>query len=206
MPLTLSNHCAISRSLGWGAGLHRGALTMIVGGWLPVLFMATPSPAAETREKAVAAAREGRPGIAALRKLLADGTDDPLVAYDLAVILTWVNRQREATDAFERAGAGEVPAYVLAPIVRAYRDQKRFAEAERWAREGERRFPLDSTDSARASCTPLSSGARLGAHLPPGPRIRERCGIPERPGKCAPRAMPCASQIPRKSAREPATD
>ena len=35
--------------------------------------------------------------------------------------------------------------YVLAPIVRAYRDQKRFAEAERWAREGERRFPIDST-------------------------------------------------------------
>ena len=120
---------------------------MIVGGWLPVLLMATASPAAETREEAVAAAREGRPeeGIAALRKLLADGTDDPLAAYDLAVILTWVNRPREATDAFERAGAVEVPAYVLAPIVRAYRDQKRFAEAERWAREGERRFPIDST-------------------------------------------------------------
>ena len=33
---------------------------------------------------------------------------------------------------------------MLAPIVRAYRDQKRFAEAERWAREGERRFPMDS--------------------------------------------------------------
>ena len=120
---------------------------MIVGGWLPVLLMATASPAAETREEAVAAAREGRPeeGIAALRKLLADGTDDPLAAYDLAVILTWVNRPREATDAFERAGAVEVPAYVLAPIVRAYRDQKRFAEAERWAREGARRFPIDST-------------------------------------------------------------
>jgi cytochrome c-type biogenesis protein CcmH/NrfG len=120
---------------------------MIVGGWLPVLLMATASSAAETREEAVAAAREGRPeeGIAALRKLLADGTDDPLATYDLAVILTWVNRPREATDAFEQAGAGEAPAYVLAPIVRAYRDQKRFAEAERWAREGERRFPIDST-------------------------------------------------------------
>ena len=120
---------------------------MIVGGWLPVLLMTTHSPGAETREDAVAAAREGRTeeGIAALRKLLADGTDDPLAAYDLAVILTWVNRSREATDAFERAGALEVPAYVLAPIVRAYRDQKRFAEAEQWAREGQRRFPIDST-------------------------------------------------------------
>ena len=54
-------------------------------------------------------------------------------------------RPREATDAFERGSAVEVPAYALAPIIRAYRDQKRFAEAERWAREGERRFPINST-------------------------------------------------------------
>ncbi len=120
-------------------------MTMIVG-LLPLLLIVTASKGAETREEAVAAAREGRTeeAIAALRKLLAEGSD-PLLAYDLAVILTWVNRPREATDAFERAGTGEAPAYVLAPIVRAYRDQKRFAEAERWAREGERRYPIDST-------------------------------------------------------------
>ena len=39
----------------------------------------------------------------------------------------------------------DVPEYVLAPIVRAYRDQKRFAEAERWVRDGTERFPLDAT-------------------------------------------------------------
>jgi tetratricopeptide (TPR) repeat protein len=154
---------------------------MIVGGWLPVLLMATASPAAETREEAVAAAREGRPeeGIAALHKLLADGPDDPLAAYDLAVILTWVNRPREATDAFERAGAVEVPAYALAPIVRAYRDQKRFAEAERWAREGQRRFPIDSTwpkllglvlaDQKRTNLLELGAPFAAGALLPETP-------------------------------------
>jgi predicted Zn-dependent protease len=80
-----------------------------------------------------------------LRKLLADKTDDPLVAYDLALILTWMNRPREATEAFEHADLTQVPAYVLALIVRAYRDQKRFAEAEWWAREGQRQYPIDST-------------------------------------------------------------
>jgi Flp pilus assembly protein TadD len=125
------------------------ALAMLAGAWFLVLLVATPSQGAETREEAVAAAREGRTGeaITALRKLLAEGTKDPLVGYDLALILTWVNRPREATDALERAtaGGGEVPEYVLAPMVRAYRDQKRFAEAEQWAREGQRRYPMDST-------------------------------------------------------------
>jgi biofilm PGA synthesis protein PgaA len=126
-----------------------GALAMIAGVWLLVFLVATPSQGAETREEAVAVAREGRTdeAIAALRKLLAEGTKDPLVGYDLAVIFTWAHRPREATDAFERAtaGGGEVPIYVLAPMVRAYRDQKRFAEAEKWAREGLRRYPMDST-------------------------------------------------------------
>ena len=62
---------------------------------------AEPSP----REKAVAMARDGKTdaAIATLRKMLAAAPNDPLVAYDLAVILTWVGRNREATDAFEMA-------------------------------------------------------------------------------------------------------
>jgi biofilm PGA synthesis protein PgaA len=131
------------------AGFCRDALMRTVGVWLLVLLVATPSQGAETREEAVAAAREGRTeeAIAALRKLLAEGTQDPLVAYDLAVILTWVNRLREATEVFEKANstATEIPTYALAPMVRAYRDQKRFAEAEQWAGEGQRRYPMDST-------------------------------------------------------------
>jgi Flp pilus assembly protein TadD len=107
-------------------GFHRYALKMIVSCWLISLPMSSPLLGAETREEAVAAAREGRSkeAIGILRKLLAEGSEDPLVAHDLAVILTWANRPREAADAFERAGAGEVPAYVLPPIIRAYRDQK----------------------------------------------------------------------------------
>ena len=41
--------------------------------------------------------------------------------------------------------AYDPPEYVLGPIIRAYRDQKRFAEAERWARAAMARYPLDAT-------------------------------------------------------------
>ena len=100
-----------------------------------------------TREEAVALAREGKTdaAITALQELLTAAPNDRLVAYDLAVILTWVGRNREATDAFEKAGDGEPPEYVLGPIIRAYRDQKRFAEAERWARTAQQQYPLDAT-------------------------------------------------------------
>ncbi|MFL6528752.1 MAG: poly-beta-1,6 N-acetyl-D-glucosamine export porin PgaA [Chthoniobacterales bacterium] len=101
----------------------------------------------QTREEAVTMAREGNTegAIAALHKLRSENPDDALVAFDVAVILTWGNRPREATAAFEQAGAAEPPEYVLGPIVRAYRDQKRFAEAERWAREAAERYPSDPT-------------------------------------------------------------
>jgi hypothetical protein len=56
------------------------ALAVLAGAWFLVLLVGTPSQGAETREEAVAAAREGRTGeaITALRKLLAEGTKDPL--------------------------------------------------------------------------------------------------------------------------------
>ena len=100
----------------------------------------------QSREDAVAQAREGhtREAIAALRKLLTENPGDSLVAFDLAVILTWAKRPREATDVFERAGNTEPPEYALGPMIRAYRDQKQFAKAERWARVAGERFPQDA--------------------------------------------------------------
>lgn len=58
-----------------------------------------------TRAEAVALARDGKTkaAIAALRELLAAAPNAALVAYDLAVILTWAGRNREATEAFEKA-------------------------------------------------------------------------------------------------------
>jgi biofilm PGA synthesis protein PgaA len=102
---------------------------------------------ATTREEAVTLARDGKTdaAVAALQELLTAAPRDRLVAYDLAVVLTWVGRNREATDAFEKAGGEEPPEYVLGPIIRAYRDQKRFAEAERWARAAGQRYPTDAS-------------------------------------------------------------
>lgn len=121
------------------AGVFALAAAMIV--------MCPATAKAQTREEAVTMARDGKTkeAVAALRKLLAENPNDERVAFDLAVILTWGNRSREATDAFEKAGAAEPPEYVLGPIIRAYRDQKRFKEAEQWARKARERFPADST-------------------------------------------------------------
>jgi biofilm PGA synthesis protein PgaA len=118
---------------------------MIVG--LSVAAGSFVEAAAVTREEAVALAREGETdsAIAALRELLAAAPNDALVAYDLAVVLTWASRNREATDVFEKATEAQPPDYVLAPIIRAYRDQKRFAEAEILARVAQERSPLDAT-------------------------------------------------------------
>src|SRR5437660_11076357 len=127
---------------------HRAiAVVGVMALTVSTIVMAPAGAKAQTREEAVTMARDGNTGaaIAVLRKLLAENPNDPLVAFDLAVILTWRNRSREATDAFERARAAEPPEYVLRPIIRAYRDQKRFAEAERWAREARQRFPSDAT-------------------------------------------------------------
>src|SRR5687767_8353457 len=82
---------------------------------------------------------------ASSRELWAAVPNDDLIAYDLAVILTWAKRNREATDAFEKAVGDEPPEYVLGPIIRAYRDQKRFAQAERWARSVQERNPTDAS-------------------------------------------------------------
>ena len=102
---------------------------------------------AQTREEAVRAAREGRTdeAIAALNKLIAADEDQPAASFDLAVVLTWVDRPGDATAAFEKAGGAPPPEYVLAPVIRAYRDQQRFADAERWARDGVARFPENAT-------------------------------------------------------------
>jgi hypothetical protein len=118
-----------------------------------------------------------------------------------------------SADAFERARAGEVPAYVLPPIIRAYRDQKRFAEAERWALEGQRRYPMDSTwptllgllirswlcgiavrrplrNSAR-----LRTGAPLAAKEPRGRRCDSRSAFGTRSAFCC-RLAAAASATP----------
>ncbi|MFZ1219460.1 MAG: tetratricopeptide repeat protein, partial [Chthoniobacterales bacterium] len=129
----------------WGRKHLRSVGVVIAGLTFVAGRLAEAAPI--TREEAVTLAREGETetAIAALRELLATDPNDALVAYDLAIILTWAGRNREATDAFEKTGGDEPPEYVLGPVIRAYRDQKRFAEAERWARTAQQRFPTDST-------------------------------------------------------------
>lgn len=120
-------------------------VAVVVGLWFACGSGVDAAPM--TREEAVELARSGRTGeaITALRDLLAASPNDVAVAYDLAVILTWKKRNREAVDVFEKAGRDDPPEYVLGPIARAYRDQKRFPEAERWVRNAQERYPSDAT-------------------------------------------------------------
>ena len=65
----------------------------------------------------------------------------PAVRFDLAIVLQWAARSREATGVFESTRGTEAPEYVLSAMTRAYRDQQRWTEAAALATEGGRRFP-----------------------------------------------------------------
>src|SRR6516164_9507747 len=100
---------------------------------------------AQTREQAVAAARDGRleEAISTLRALIAAGDTSPGTAYDLAVILSRAKRPQEATDLFERTDTPNVPEYVLLAMTRAYWDQRDYPQAENLARRGLASFPAN---------------------------------------------------------------
>ena len=81
---------------------------------------------------------------AALRAMLATGTDDGLVAMDLTTLLQQDGKSSEAIAVFEKAARPDPPDYTLLAATRAYRDLRRYADAGRLAREGMQRFPNDT--------------------------------------------------------------
>jgi biofilm PGA synthesis protein PgaA len=126
------------RLMGRGRWLRCGLL-------IAAVCSAPAAALAQTREEAVQAARRGEfdASVLALRTLLAASPSDTAIALDLAVVLEWAGRPREATDAFERTGVAEPPEYVLGAMVRAYRTERRWAEAGALAAQGTRRFPAN---------------------------------------------------------------
>ncbi len=98
---------------------------------------------AQTREAAVESARRGayETAISSLQALALAAPSDTGVRFDLAVVLQWAGRSREATEVFESTRATEAPEYVLSAMTRAYRDQQRWADAAALAVEGGSRFP-----------------------------------------------------------------
>ena len=102
--------------------------------------------ATQQREAAVLKARAGQmaEAQAALRAMLASGTDDGLVAMDLATLLQQDGKAAEAIAVFEKANKADPPDYALLAATRAYRDLGRYDEAARLARDGARRFPGES--------------------------------------------------------------
>ncbi len=99
--------------------------------------------AAQTREAAVESARRGEydTAISQLRALARAAPSDTGVRFDLAVVLQWAGRSRDATDVFESTHGTEAPEYVVSAMTLAYRQQLRWANASRLAAEGVRRFP-----------------------------------------------------------------
>jgi biofilm PGA synthesis protein PgaA len=120
----------------------------IIAGWILIAAMLGTEPVlaqsvAERREAAVLQAQSGHldDAIAALRAMLAAGEDDGLVAMDLTRLLQQAHKQGEAIDVFEKAAVAEPPEAALLAATRAYRDLHRYADAERLARQGLKRFP-----------------------------------------------------------------
>jgi biofilm PGA synthesis protein PgaA len=121
--------------------------------WLPILIVGlfgagsgVAQTATQQREAAVLKARAGNmaEAQAALRAMLAAGTDDGLVAMDLTTLLQQDGKSSEAVAVFEKAARLDPPDYALLAATRAYRDLRRYADAARLAREGMQRFPNDT--------------------------------------------------------------
>ena len=102
--------------------------------------------ATQQREAAVLKARAGNAveAQAALRAMLAVGTDDGLVAMDLTTLLQQDGKSSEAVAVFEKAARPDPPDYALLAATRAYRDLRRYADAARLARQGIQQFPNDT--------------------------------------------------------------
>src|SRR5437868_1584756 len=136
-----------------------------------LILLALPMTKADgqSREEAVRAAREGRTdeAIRDLQSIVASNSRNTAAALDLATILTWAKRPRDATDVFERAAVVEPPEYVLLAMTRAYRDQQRFALAQQLAQEGLRRFPQQNSwpllNALLAGDLALASGDHFAA-------------------------------------------
>lgn len=100
----------------------------------------------QQREAAVQKARAGNmaDAQATLRAMLAAGADDGLVAMDLTTLLQQDGKSAEAVAVFEKAARPDPPQYALLAATRAYRDQRRYTDAARLARDGMRRFPNET--------------------------------------------------------------
>ena len=107
------------------------------------VFVGGSGVAAQTREAAVESARRGDydKAISSLQALAQAAPSDSRVRFDLAVVLQWAGRSREATDVFESTRATEAPEYVLSAMTRAYLHQQRWTDAAALVTEGDRRFP-----------------------------------------------------------------
>jgi biofilm PGA synthesis protein PgaA len=139
-------------------------LSIAIAGWVggvPEAERALAQTASQQREAAVLKARAGQmaEAQAALRAMLAAGTDDGLVAMDLTTLLQQDGKPAEAVAVFEKAGRADPPDYALLAVTRAYRDLRRYDDAARLTREGMRRFPDDTVWPLLLSLV-LSDGGR----------------------------------------------
>ncbi|MBR0778150.1 poly-beta-1,6 N-acetyl-D-glucosamine export porin PgaA [Bradyrhizobium diazoefficiens] len=120
----------------------------IIAGWIVIAGtigteQALAQTVTERREAAVLQSRAGHlsEAIDTLRAMLAAGEEDGLVAMDLTALLQQAGKSGEAIRAFDKAALAEPPDYALLAAARAYRDLRRYGEAEKLTRQGLKRFP-----------------------------------------------------------------
>jgi biofilm PGA synthesis protein PgaA len=119
----------------------------IIAGWIVIAGtigaeQVRAQTVTERREAAVLQSRAGHldEAIATLRAMLAAGEEDGFVAMYLTALLQQASKSGEAIRVFEKAAAAEPPDYALLAATRAYRDLRRYGDAEKLARQGLKRF------------------------------------------------------------------
>ncbi|MGL4444563.1 MAG: poly-beta-1,6 N-acetyl-D-glucosamine export porin PgaA [Alsobacter sp.] len=150
---------------------------------LAILGLVVPLPggaalaAGSPREEAVLQARAGNleAALASLRRQVAEGTSDRLVAMDLATLLQENGRDAEAVAVFAHAADPAPPSYALLAATRANRNLRRYGEAARLARAGVAAFPdepvwpvllsliLSDSNQTKAALAALRMPAAAGA-------------------------------------------
>lgn len=98
-----------------------------------------------------------------LRRLLAAGTDDGLVAMDLVTLLQQDGKSAQAAALFVTTAKTDPPAYALLAAIRANQAIGRHDEARRLAREGARRFPADPAWGRLLASSPVERPATATA-------------------------------------------
>ncbi|MDR2878063.1 MAG: poly-beta-1,6 N-acetyl-D-glucosamine export porin PgaA [Chromatiales bacterium] len=137
--------------------------------WQPIAHADNPAPAARHQsdyDHALQLAREGhyKQALTTLKALSANNPEHIVYRYDLATVLSWAGRDREALDVAADFDMAQTPAYVLRALGGSARNVQDFALAEHYYRATLKRDASDRIAGAGLALTLTDRGDTAGAY------------------------------------------